>query len=209
MEQIKKLWARRILKIFLWVFLVLIGLYIILVISRTVYLIRKRYADTKTNVQVEKIHNTKLTMSDVLGENLPLDPGVLADKTVQGVDANNNGIRDDVELAIFNAYPNSAKTRAVLLQYALLLQTEATQPFINKETATVASEEYSRAFDCIGEIVPVSSNDIHKIEAYINFVEDKQLNTKERKNIKLNFDNQTGSFELQHGCDLVLKTLSN
>ena len=70
----------------------------------------------KTNEQVVKIHNTKLMMDDVIGKNLPPDPGAEADKTVQGIDANKNGIRDDVELAIFKAYPDSAKTRAVMLQ---------------------------------------------------------------------------------------------
>ena len=66
-----------------------------------------------------------------MGKNLPSDPGALADATVQGVDANQNGIRDDVELAVFKEYPNSAKTRAVLLQYALALQMEVIQPMVN------------------------------------------------------------------------------
>ncbi len=160
--------------------------------------------------EVEKIHNTKLTLDDVIGTNLPPDPGTLADQTIAGVDANDNGIRDDVELAIFNAYPDSAKTRAVLLQYALLLQTEETEPVVNKQIATViAGEEYSRAFDCVGEIVPKSNDDIQKIQAYITFVDNKQLNTTKRKYIKTNFDNLIESFELQHGCDVNLKTLPN
>jgi hypothetical protein len=206
MEKIKNSWARRILKISMWAFLILIGLFIILVIGRTIYLVNKHYADIKTNAQVEKIHNTKLTLEDVLGKNLPPDPGVLADQTVAGIDANNNGIRDEVELAVFKAYPDSAKTRAVLLQYALLLQTEVTATILNKDTATAISEEDSRAYDCIGEIVPKSNDDIQKIEVYRKFVEDKQLNTVERKNIKNNFDNKGGSFQLQHGCDIdVLK----
>jgi hypothetical protein len=209
MEKIKVSWARRILKILMWVFLFLVGLYVVAVIARVFYLLHKTKTDAETNVQVEKIHNTKLTLDDVMGKNLPPDPGALADQTIAGVDANGNGIRDDVELAVFKAYPDSAKTRAVLLQYALLLQTEATSPILNKETATTASEEYSRAYDCIGTIVPESNNDIQKIQAYIDFVDNVQLNTKERKEIKTNFDNQTGSFELQRGCDIDLSTLPN
>lgn len=201
--------GRRILKIFMWIFLILIGVYLVAGISRGVYLFIKSRNEAKTNAEVEKIHNTKLTLDDVMGKNLPPNPGDMADQTIAGVDANNNGIRDDVELAIFNAYPNSAKTRAVLLQYALLLQTEATEPIVNKETATAASEEYSRAFDCIGQIVSKNNDDIEKIEAHVSFVEDKQLNTKERKDLKINFDNQTGSFELQRGCDVDLETLPN
>ncbi|MEX2052382.1 MAG: hypothetical protein WD991_01645, partial [Candidatus Paceibacterota bacterium] len=104
--------ARKVLKYFL----VLLALgFVVLLIGRYIYLQNAE----KTALQVEKIHNTKLKLSDVMGDNLPLDPGEMADDTVEGVDANSNGIRDDVELAIFREYPNSAKTRAVLLQYAL------------------------------------------------------------------------------------------
>jgi len=205
MEKIKKIFAHRIFKIFFWAFLILLALYIVIVIVRVFHF----YNLDKTNAQVEKIHNTKLTMDDVLGTNLPPDPGAEADKTIAGIDANNNGIRDDVELAVFKEYPNSAKTRAVLLQYALLLQTEATEPIINKDTATSISEEDSRSYDCIGKIVPKSSNDIQKIESYRKFIEDKQLNTTERKNAKTNFDNKGGSFELKSGCDVNLDLFSS
>ncbi|MFY9463152.1 MAG: hypothetical protein WAP52_03130 [Candidatus Sungiibacteriota bacterium] len=78
----------------------------------------------KTDEQVAKIHATKLSLDDVMGKNLPPDPGVEADKTLQGIDASRNGIRDDVELAIFKLHPDSARIRAVLLQYALALQGE-------------------------------------------------------------------------------------
>ncbi len=133
MEKIKKLFARPVFKIIKWVFLVLVGIYIVAVLVRAAYLVNKHFSDIKTDAEVEKIHNTKLTLDDVMGKNLPPDPGAAADATIAGVDANNNGIRDDVELAIFKAYPDSAKTRAVLLQYALSLQTEMTSLVINKE----------------------------------------------------------------------------
>ena len=97
MEKIKKIFAHKIFKIFKWAFLVLIGLYLIVVAFRVVYFFNL----DKINAQVEKIHNTKLNLDDVMGKNLPPNPEALADATVEGIDANNNGIRDDVELAIF------------------------------------------------------------------------------------------------------------
>ena len=109
------------LKIFFMFLAAVAAIYVILVIIRMFHF----YNLDKTNEQVAKIHNTKLTMDDVLGKNLPQDPGAEVDKTIAGIDTNKNGIRDDVELAIFKEYPNSAKTRAVLLQYALALQMEA------------------------------------------------------------------------------------
>src|SRR5665811_1396745 len=102
-------------KILKWTGIVFVIAFVLLVIVRAFHF----YNLDKTNEQVDIIHATKLQLSDVMGENLPPDPGEEADKTIAGVDANYNGIRDDVELAIFKEYPNSAKTRAVLLQYAL------------------------------------------------------------------------------------------
>jgi len=207
-----KTWARRILKIFLWVFLILLVLFVILVIVRTFH----SFDVEKTSVQVIKIHNTKLTMDDVMGKHLPPNPGALADQTVQGVDANNNGIRDDVELAVFDAYPKSAKTRAVLLQYALALQMETIQPFINTTIATEVIREESRADTCLADsLVPRknpessrSSSDMEKIDNFISFIEDKQLNTDVRKKADKNFYEYLRSYSdlTNEACDIdVLK----
>src|SRR3989344_6172922 len=104
----------------------------------------------RTNEQVAEIHATKLTLDDVMGKNLPPAPAN-PDATIAGADANKNGIRDDVELAIFKEYPNSAKTRAVLLQYALALQMEMTQTRVNKGTVTAVAEDSGRAHLGVGE----------------------------------------------------------
>src|SRR3989344_4879431 len=141
-------------KLLKWGGFAVLASFVLLVIVRMFVL----DAQEKTAEQVAKIHATKLTLDDVMGENLPPDPGAEADKTIEGIDANKNGIRDDVELAIFKEYPNSAKTRAVLLQYALALQMEVTQPIVNKETVTEVVREQSRAGSCVAStIFPVKS----------------------------------------------------
>jgi len=214
METIKKLWAHRIFKVFVWVFLILLALYIILVIVRVVHFFNL----DKTNAQVEKIHNTKLTMDDVLGKNLPPDPGALADKTVAGVDANNNGIRDDVELAVFKQYPNSAKTRAVLLQYALALQMETVQPFVNTTIATEVIREEDRADSCVADTLVPGSNsessrsnvEVEKINTYIDFIKKLQINTKERDQAQSNFYENLRSYNsLPRVCDIDYSKLLN
>ena len=110
MEKIKRLWAHKIVRMFVWALLILLGLYLVLVAFRVVHFFNL----DKTNAQVEKIHNTKLTLNDVMRTNLPPEP-VDADETVAGIDANQNGIRDDVELAIFKEYPNFPYLQAVKL----------------------------------------------------------------------------------------------
>ena len=195
-------------KILKWTGIALGGAFIVLFIVRWFHI---RNLD-KTDAQVAKIHATKLQLSDVMGENLPPDPGAEADKTVAGIDANANGIRDDVELAIFKEYPNSAKTRAVLLQYALALQMGTNQPIINKNTATEVVREQSRAFVCIGEIV--SREDLKKFDKETDllteFVRQRQLNTEERKNSRNNFIEYVGSYNsLDRTCDIDYSTLPN
>jgi hypothetical protein len=206
MEKIKMFFgAHKVLKVIAWVFLVVLGLYVILVAVRVVHF----FNQDKIDAAVLKIHNTKLTLDDVMGKNLPPDPGALADATVQGIDANNNGIRDDVELAVFKAYPNSAKTRAVLLQYALTLQMEVAQSTMDTTIATALAEEESRGFDCVGNIVKRGSGDLEILNSYINFIKNLQINTQKRKESNIDFNNKVRSYELQSGCDIDLKTLPN
>ena len=215
MKKLKELFTQRIFKIFKWAFLILVGLFFILIIFRTFH-----YIDVqKTNDQVSKIHLTKLSLDDVMGQNLPAEPGIEADKTVKGIDANNNGIRDDIELAVFKEYPDSAKTRAVLLQYALTLQMETIQPFVNEEIATEVITEQGRADTCLSDTVaprktPESSRDdidMNKIDKFISFIEEMQLNTTIRDDAHSNFYKYLRSYgdSTNVVCDIDLSKLPN
>ena len=196
-------------KIPLIVFGTLAVFYFILVVIRMFHF----YNLDKTNEQVVKIHNTKLMMDDVIGKNLPPDPGAEADKTVQGIDANKNGIRDDVELAIFKAYPDSAKTRAVLLQYALPLQMEVVQKVVNKEVVGEVANKQDRAFFCVEKIVPGGgeSSVFVAIEKYGKFMSDKQFNTEERKTAHKIFYSylKSGRIDDSVSCDIEPLSLTD
>ena len=194
-------------KILGWTVIVLFILYVIAFIIRTPFIIQNK----RTTAQVEKIHATKLQLSDVMGDNLPPDPGALANQTIAGIDANQNGIRDDVELAVFKEYPDSAKTRAVLLQYALALQMEVIQPIINQDTVTEVIREQSRAYDCVSKILPrVSLNQYMKEgDTLISFVKERQLNIQERIDQRNHFLEYIGSYTELDGCDIDYSTLPN
>ncbi len=201
---------QKFLKILKWMGIVLVGLFIVAEVIRWPFRVREE----RTAELVQKIHATKLQLSDVMGDNLPPDPGAEADKTIAGIDANKNGIRDDVELAIFKEYPNSAKTRAVLLQYALTLQLQMTLPIVNKDTVTATVEDNeSRADICLWNLS--SRKDMKKfsadIDKYENFIKKLQLNTETRKNYLGNlFEGNLSSYSSSNdGCDLDLKTLPN
>ena len=200
-------------KILKWIGVVVVAGFVGLVIVRMFVLDAKE----KTAEQVARIHATKLTIDDVFGKNLPVPSEVEGppdyDATIAGVDANANGIRDDVELAIFKEYPNSAKTRAVLLQYALALQMEVVQPIVNEGTVTAVAEDSGRAHLCVGEIT--SRKDMAKFieitERFYSFVETRQLNTEARKQAKKDFyRGNLGSYvSPDEICDLDLSTLPN
>jgi hypothetical protein len=190
-----------------------IGLYVILVLVRVPHA-----ADKQEEAEaIAKIHATRLTLDDVMGKNLPPDPGAEADKTIQGIDANKNGIRDDVELAIFKQYPASAKTRAALLQYALELQLETTQPIVSREVVAAVNDETTRGMYCIDHLVPLGVNgettnndDFEKAVAYEKFVSQLHQNTSARKDyINNSFYRFTDVYEFKKGCDIDLATLPN
>lgn len=197
-------WIKKIVK---WgIVLVVVG-FIALVIGRAVHFEVK----DRTDKEVARIHAVKLTLDDVMGKHLPPDPGANADTTVVGVDANGNGIRDDVELAIFKEYPHSAKTRAVLLQYALALQMEMTQKRVNRETVTAVIEVGEKAYGCIGKISSRDKKDyFEKVDALTEFAEKKQLNNEMRIKQQEDFYTKLGSHTLSKGiCDIDLSTLPN
>ena len=208
MKKLKIIFSHKISRIFIWVFLSLFGAFIILIIFRFF----NYFEVEKVNSQVLKIHSTKISMSDVMGDSLPIEPSIGGDSAIIGIDSNKNGIRDDVEVAIFKEYPNSAKNRAVLLQYALALQMQTVQPFVDTTIATEVAREQSRGFMCIGDINLDKQSDesYNKLLSLVSFVEDKQFNTEERKNARTIFLKNVRSYsDLEGGCDIDLTKLPN
>lgn len=163
--------------------------YVILVIAR----IPAAAERAKTKKAVEAIHAQKLTLDTVLGKNLPPVPDPkLVDATIEGIDVNNNGIRDDVELAIFKKYPDSPKIRAAELQYAMALQMELTKVF-NSETLVAVTQEEGRGFSCLYKY--------KKIDEIENLI----FNNKERKDWReKNLGKYMTSYSLPNGqqCDI-------
>jgi hypothetical protein len=185
---------------------VLFVVFIIAVIWRAFVLVGQQ----KTSQIVEGIQNTRLTMDDVLGTNLPPNPGEEADKTIAGVDANANGIRDDVELAIFRDYPNDPKTRAVLLQYALALQMEMTQERLNSNIVVAVAQQTSRGALCIGDVTPRTNMEqfIQRSKFLTSFVDNLQLNTEMRRTAQKIFYKDLKSYsDLNYECDIDLNLL--
>jgi len=205
-----KIW-RKIKKPLMW----LIGIYIILLLIRLPSFLEEQ----KTAKTVEFIESKVITMADVTGENLPISPNPReVNVTIEGVDANGNWIRDDVELEIFKRYPDDAVIRSAMLQYAMGLQLYLTQVF-NSETWIAAVEQEARGGSCVFQTAPDVSPENTDEEVRVAFkigrdrteeVENLVLNTENRKNKESEIDRKyTTSFGIDNVevCDISLSLL--
>ncbi len=205
----KTSWKMKVAKIVVGTILFIVAFLIVVSIIRAPGYFDKQ----KTDEQVVKIHATKLTLDDVMGKNLPPDPGAEADKTIAGIDANKNGIRDDVELAIFKQYPDSAKTRAVLLQYALALQMEVTQPIVNEGTVGEVANKEDRAIFCIANLIAPEGEGrvLTVMQKYVAPLSKEQFNTETRTISHKKFYSylKSGRIDDSISCDIELTLLPN
>jgi len=206
----------RVWHVIRWPLAVLVVLYVAIVIYSFPHALEKE----KTEKTIARIHAQKLTIENVNGEHLPPPPDpAQVDATIEGIDLNGNGIRDDVELAIFEKYPNDAKIRAAELQYAMALQMYLTEVF-NSETWVAAVQESGRGLGCVfdsGPDVTLSDGNVKITQALKiirerqNEVEELVFNSVDRKQKRQEIiDRYTTSYgsEDREDCDLQLETLS-
>jgi len=187
MQMLSKFW--RMLR---WPLAIIIVLYRIPAVGQ-----QERTQDALAHIQSQK-----LTLASVDGSNLPPQPYEPENEaTVAGIDKNGNGIRDDVELAIFAEYPDSAKIRAAELQYAMTEQMFLTHVF-NTETWKAVAEEDARAYSCA--LTQITYDQTVKIQALV-------FDTDSRKEA----EKKAYDFTTSHGsakgdmCDIDLASLSN
>ncbi len=197
-----------------------LGVLLVLYIGLVIYRMPAVAEQEKTAKVVAYINAQHITLADVDGSHLPPVPDQAKnDATVAGIDANRNGIRDDVELAVFRLHPDSEKIRAAELQYALALQLELTQVFSSGTWVAVAQKE-GRGTSCISDttpaLSPTTTPEFDKkvfalMDARNKEVEDLVFNTALRKEkIKNDASYQTSyASEGGDGCDISLDSLTN
>ncbi len=160
----------------------------------------------RSDAAVAAIQAQRLTMADVDGSNLPPEPDPKkVNATIAGIDANENGIRDDVELAIFKKYPNNKKVRAAALQYAHALQSRLTQ-VIDENTWQASVYMKSRAYSCVSKATDLSAGAkrLAAIQEVTDFIQNLVLNTASRKDRDVKLEKFATSAETAAGnnCDV-------
>jgi hypothetical protein len=104
---------------------------------------------------------------------IPPDPGKAGKATLEGIDSDNDGVRDDVQRWIALTYPDSEKTRAALIQFV-----RPQQDFLldakDKDGAIKAAQDRQKSIECLYYIRPEDAGDI------ISGLRAVTLNTRER-----------------------------
>lgn len=118
----------------------------------------------------------------------PPDPGPDNDKTLAGIDANRNGVRDDVERYVLANYADSPEKTAYLMQYAKAVAPFSAAPIRSTAEALERSSELSRANACAARLIspssrPMNATELRKFDEWLDasrLIEIQHLNTVER-----------------------------
>jgi hypothetical protein len=119
------------------------------------------------------------------GDGLPPDPGEAGKATLEGIDSDQDGIRDDIQRYIALTYPDSQKTRAALRQATIALQ-KIIMESPDEERALRNTEVEARASECIWYIHP---NDGSRMDDTLMA---EFLNTMDRSRAYLAYNSKLG-----------------
>jgi hypothetical protein len=104
---------------------------------------------------------------------LPPDPGEAGKATLEGIDADGDGLRDDIQRYIALTYPESESTRAALRQYAITSQKTLLEAD-SREASLTNADIRQDAWDCLHYVQP---NDARVVRVELRA---EILNTEER-----------------------------
>lgn len=147
----------------------------------------------------------------VVDDGLPPDPGEAGKATIAGIDSDGDGVRDDIQRYIAQTYPDSEKARAVLTQYAKIIQKQILDAD-SKELSMQHADEGGRVMDCGDYLLDI---DVYgKMSDELDAV---TLNTDERTKAYFKYDSQLGGEvfsglpddERASGCDFDSDLLAN
>jgi hypothetical protein len=127
--------------------------------------------------------NPPLTSGGVAGDvivingiSVPPDPGSASKSTLAGVDANFNGVRDEVERELAAYFGKVPATHAAALEFARKLQSPLSIPITTSEDATASVTNELMAFECLA----LALNNRDNALAAAELIASRSYNTKNR-----------------------------
>ena len=119
------------------------------------------------------------------GDGLPPDPGEAGKATIEGIDSDQDGLRDDIQRYIALTYGDSEKTRTVLRHQALVMQ-QALLERHDKNKSLDNAHDMDRTIECLLYINPDDAYEIgHALLAEV-------MNTDERSRSFIEYNKQLG-----------------
>ena len=111
--------------------------------------------------------------------NLPPDPGEEGKLTLEGIDSDNDGVRDDIQRWIVLRYPNSEKTRTAFNQVSIDFQNTLLTAN-NKDQSIEASRKFLRSRECVYHVLSANPSNLTEIKFDLDQLRSVVLNTKLR-----------------------------
>jgi hypothetical protein len=117
---------------------------------------------------------------------LPPDPGEVGKQTLEGIDSDKDGIRDDVQREIMFLAPESEKLRMALGQIAKPNQELVSRNDLNKEQSSDLMGKSMDGLVCIGAMYKLTDSIIYRNYVIETRLESIVANTSTRKKLKKN-----------------------
>ena len=112
----------------------------------------------------------------------PPDPGEAGRKTLEGIDSDHEGLRDDVQRWIYARFPNDERKRKALRQMSISLQLDLTPNLSDQELLNFARRSF-KAIDCLSDLFGYMNNEMEYVRA-------KVINTSDRTDRYLQNDSK-------------------
>jgi len=139
---------------------------------------------------------------------LPPDPGAAGRATLEGIDSDGDGVRDDVQIWIETNYPNSLKIRMALRQEAITFQNYL-EGFRDPDLTFINLQEHGRSIMCLFQVIGLDAPQIRaQLKAII-------LNTTQRSKALFDADSHISGMiiglpnDLDTVCDFTPVSLQN
>jgi len=121
---------------------------------------------------------------------LPKDPGTAGKATLEGIDSDNDGVRDDLQRFIALTHTDSAKLRALLTQQVKLMQ-QYVLVANDKALSIQVNEQVHRTALCVDYIAWILNRQLDdEFDDYSLFLLAKALNTVDRSRAYIKYNTQ-------------------
>jgi hypothetical protein len=121
------------------------------------------------------------TITDTLN-NLPANPGEEGQLTLSGIDADYDGVRDDVQIAINERYSEDEVKQLALKQSAKAFQNAIAASRLSDPSSIIdASADILQSMSCLYKVMEDPTSEI-------SFIENSVINTTERSDAYIDFN---------------------